>query len=84
MSNDLKPINERLQLVVINRATDFEPYGKRERGGYDCSCGCAFFHPLEGKEGMDWGVCTNPESLRAGLLTFEHYGCPHFEYSDKD
>lgn len=46
----------------------------------DCSSGCRFFHPLEGARGYDWGVCHNPQSVRAGLLTFEHMGCEHFEY----
>jgi len=45
----------------------------------DCSCGCRHYVPLEGKEGADWGVCTNPRSPRAGLLTFEHQGCEFFE-----
>jgi hypothetical protein len=45
----------------------------------DCSSGCRYFHPLEGKHGMDWGVCTEPRSSRAGLLTFEHMGCQYFE-----
>lgn len=56
----------------------------------DCSQGCKFFQPLhvekndypslpeyEGPD-MDWGVCTNPDSPRDGLLTFEHqagFGC---------
>jgi len=44
----------------------------------DCSSGCKYFFPLEGKHGMDWGVCTEPRSPRAGLLTFEHMGCPFF------
>ena len=25
------------------------------------------------------GLCGNPASHRAGLLTFEHQGCPEFE-----
>ena len=45
----------------------------------DCSCGCIHFHPLDGRAGMDWGVCTCPASPRAGLLTFEHMGCDQFE-----
>jgi hypothetical protein len=45
----------------------------------DCSCGCKFFHELEGARGADWGVCFNPKSLRAGLLTFEHMGCKEFK-----
>lgn len=47
--------------------------------GTDCSWGCIFFHPLEGRLGSDWGVCHNPESPRCGLLTFEHMGCEHFK-----
>lgn len=63
---------------------DYEPYGKTPRESdevwhSDCSCGCRFYHPLEGKAGMDWGVCGNGKSHRCGLLTFEHQGCPHFE-----
>jgi hypothetical protein len=61
--------------------SDFEPYGKRSRKddfGPDCSCGCKFFVPLEGKLGYDWGVCANTESARAGLLTWEHMGCKQF------
>jgi len=44
----------------------------------DCSCGCIWFHPLEGRSGMDWGVCFHPSSSRSGLLTFEHMGCQYF------
>ena len=61
--------------------SDFEPYGKRSReiGGPDCLCGCAWYHVLIGKACFDWGVCVNPQSPRAGLLTFEHQGCEAFE-----
>ena len=45
----------------------------------DCSCGCKWFHVLDGKTGADWGVCFNKDSPRAGLLTFEHMGCHHFK-----
>ena len=41
----------------------------------DCSCGCYYFVDLE--DSGDWGVCCNPESPRAGLLTWEHQGCPN-------
>ena len=61
--------------------TDFEPYGNRNRDtdwGPDCSCGCKWFATLESKP-YDYGVCTNPGSPRAGLLTFEHQGCKQFE-----
>jgi hypothetical protein len=45
----------------------------------DCSCGCKFFHPLLGEVKSDWGICSQPQSPRAGLLTFEHMGCQYFE-----
>jgi len=49
----------------------------------DCSCGCKWFHPLEGERGQDWGVCSNPVSFRKGQLVFEHFGCSNYE-SDAD
>ena len=50
----------------------------------DCSVGCKHFHSLTGGEGNDWGVCTEPRSPRAGLLTFEHMGCDFFEHEVPD
>lgn len=48
----------------------------------DCSCGCYYFIELEGNG--DWGVCCNPESPRAGLLTWEHQGCKgHFRRTNQ-
>jgi hypothetical protein len=76
------PMHERLHALVKDLPTDFEPYGERERDGPDCSCGCRWFLPLEGKLGMDWGVCANTRSPRAGMLTFEHQGCLEFESDD--
>ncbi len=64
---------------------DYDPWGQNERWadpekGYgDCSGGCRWFLPLEGRLGMDWGVCVNPRSHRCGLLGFEHQGCDQFE-----
>jgi hypothetical protein len=49
----------------------------------DCSCGCRHFLQLEWPLGADWGVCSNPESPRAGRLTFEHQGCREFEYYER-
>ena len=74
--------HEDLWTVVKKLPTDFEPYGKRRRNGVkwqDCSCGCRWYHILAGMRGEDWGVCANPKSPRAGLLTFEHMGCPQYE-----
>lgn len=71
--------HDRLHLVVIRLPTDYEPYGSTPRGPLDCSHGCKHFAPLAGNVGHDWGVCTNPEGHRRGLLTFEHQGCEQFE-----
>ena len=38
----------------------------------DCSCGCKWAAWLDGDLGSDWCVCTNIQSPRVGLLTFEH------------
>ncbi|MDI6768065.1 MAG: hypothetical protein QMD04_00135 [Anaerolineales bacterium] len=72
-------LHEHLHIICRHLPTDFEPYGEREREAPDCSCGCRHFLELPGKLGMDWGVCGNPASPRAGLLTFEHQGCEQFE-----
>jgi len=72
-----------LHLVCMHRPTDFAPYGIRQREAADCSCGCKHFMTLAGDLGMDWGVCANPRSPRAGLLTFEHQGCEFFEYDER-
>jgi hypothetical protein len=72
----------RLLELAVEMDSDFRPYGKRTRDGEkwaDCSCGCRHFAVLEGPLGADWGVCMNKGSPRAGLLTFEHQGCPAFE-----
>ena len=72
-------------------SSDYEEYG----GGVkrwsdpslsypDCSSGCRHFVPLEGELGMDWGVCSNPDGPRSGMLTWEHqagFGC--FEQDDE-
>jgi hypothetical protein len=70
--------HDELWAVCRKLPTDFQPYGDRERDEPDCSAGCRWFHALEGQVGFDWGVCANPESPRAGLLTFEHQGCEKF------
>jgi hypothetical protein len=70
--------------VLKKLPTDFEPYGKRKRKGIlDCSCKCRWFCKLAGRLGQDWGVCSNSQSPRAGLLTFEHQGCPQYEADDR-
>lgn len=73
--------------IVKRLPSDYTDYGgKIERWQHpedfypDCSSGCRYFRRLIGDNGADpdWGVCTNPRSPRAGLLTFEHqagHGC---------
>jgi len=78
-------LHEKLWEICKTLPEDYEPYGSgsREEGDRwygDCSCGCKYYLPLEGKLGADWGVCHNPKSHRCGLLTFEHQGCQHFEF----
>ncbi len=74
-------MHDHLLNLMRKLPSDFEPYGNRSRdeGGADCSCGCRWFLKLEGDLRYDWGVCANPRSPRASLLTFEHQGCFEFE-----
>jgi len=81
------PRHNRLHSIVRKLPSDFEPWGERSREnewGPDCSCGCRWFVKLEGMLRYDWGICYNPASPRAGLLTFEHQGCPAFEGNEED
>jgi hypothetical protein len=76
-------MHEHLWTLCRRLPSDFQPWGLRDRETeecwQDCSCGCRHFLPLRGELGYDWGVCSNTRSPRAGLLTFEHQGCPEFE-----
>lgn len=81
--------HEVLLSLVKRLPSDYTDYGGRvERWQHpeefypDCSTGCRYYRRLIDVSGQstdrDWGVCTNPRSPRAGLLTFEHqagYGC---------
>ena len=71
--------HEDLFKAVKKLPTDYEPWGRRKRNGNDCSVHCRWYHILAGMRGEDWGICANPKSPRAGLLTFEHMGCPQYE-----
>ncbi len=47
-------------------------------------CGrCTFWLPLTGDWGLDWGVCSNPESAHDRSAMFEHDGCAAFEDADE-
>lgn len=82
-------LHAKMWAIAKKLPTDFEPYGQRSRDdalGQDCSCNCAHYarlvEPLSGEESMDWGVCLHAASPRAGLLTFEHQGCPEYQHVD--
>ena len=67
--------------------SDFEPYGQRKWVGPrqerpDCAS-CRWFAELF-REWPEWGACANPESPRAGLLTFREQGCWRFEPEDAE
>lgn len=76
-----RPNSDPLWNVVRILSTDYSEYGGHvirwqdpDRDYPDCSGGCRHFHAMD----ADWGVCCNPESPRAGLLTWEHqagYNC---------
>lgn len=78
-----KRFHEDCWVVCRRLPTDFEPWGTRNRDDdpvfNDCSCGCKHFQARSELVG-DWGICLNPQSPRAGLLTFEHQGCPEYEH----
>ena len=80
-------MHDHLWTLCRKLPSDFAPWGERDRDtaepSEDCSCGCRHFIPLAGELGNDWGICANAKSPRAGLLTFEHQGCPQFEYEDE-
>lgn len=61
--------------VVRVLPTDYSDYGGQvirwqdSNLSYpDCSSGCRHWCAMD----PDWGVCVNPDSPRAGLLTWEH------------
>ena len=60
--------------IVKVLPSDYKDYGGEverwaDEDAYpDCSSGCKWFWTLD----ADWGVCTNPNAPRAGLLTWEH------------
>ena len=77
--------HERLWSICKTLPTDYDPWGEVKRWEDpnaiypDCSGGCKWARWLEDIKdnpiSMDWCVCTNPQSPRCGMLTFEHQGC---------
>jgi len=71
--------DEQLSDVCRKLPTDHEPCGA---GGPNCEA-CRWFQPLLRAGALDWGVCANAQSPRAGLLTYQEQGCPHFEQAEE-
>lgn len=80
----------RLLQVVPQMPQDYPDFGTCPRESEDgatwyadCSAGCRWYITFPAPLGYDWGCCTNPRSHRCGLLTFEHQGCPQFEFDPR-
>ena len=76
------PGDEELWEACRKLPADWEPHGQRRWQGRrearpDCDT-CRWFVGLL-RTSPDWGACANPESARAGLLTFREQGCWHHE-----
>ena len=72
------PSDDELWDVCRKLNSDWEPLGQRRWHGRredrpDCDT-CRWFTELF-RTSPDWGTCANPESQRAGLLTFREQGC---------
>jgi hypothetical protein len=72
------PSDEELWEACRKLPSDWEPYGERRWHGRresrpDCTT-CKWFVELF-RTWPEWGVCVNPESERAGLLTYGEQGC---------
>ena len=74
--------DEQLWEACRKLPSDFEPFGQRKWMGQresrpDCATCCWFVELF--RSWPDWGACANPQSPRAGLLTFWEQGCWQFE-----
>jgi hypothetical protein len=72
------PSDSELWQACRKLPSDWEPHGQRKwqgkrEGRPDCDT-CRWFAELF-RTSPDWGTCANPESERAGLLTFREQGC---------
>jgi hypothetical protein len=72
------PSDEELWEACRRLPADWEPSGERKWHGRrearpDCDT-CRWFVELL-RTSPDWGACANPESERAGLLTYREQGC---------
>lgn len=52
-------------------------------GGMALQClHCAHYIPLDGRMGMDWGACSNPDSEYDREVVFEHWTCSAYTPPD--
>src|SRR6266540_2225572 len=75
--------DDQLWQICRKLPSDFEPYGQRKRRDQPDCTGCRWFQPLLRYGGLNWGTCANPDSPRAGLLTFREQGCESFEQAEE-
>ena len=76
----MEATEEELWRVCPQLPSDFEPFGKRLRHQDEPDCSsCRWYQPLLRAGALAWGTCVNPQSPRAGLLTFRGQGCQYFE-----
>ena len=76
------PSDDEMWEVCRKLQSDWQPHGQRKWHGKrearpDCDT-CRWFAELF-HTSPDWGTCANPESERAGLLSFREQGCWHHE-----
>ena len=89
MSRRAREVSPLLDMALICHPEDYMPWGDKKRWSEpeklhnDCSQCCKWAIPLEDLIGADWVVCCNKKSHRAGLLTFEHQGCEHWEMDER-
>ena len=75
------PLHERLWQVCPIQGPYQSGHDTNQHDKPDCSAGCIWFEEL--RDVGDWGVCSCYNSPRAGLLTFEHMGCPEFKDAEQ-
>jgi hypothetical protein len=84
MTDPLWQVLKRLPTDYFDYGGDIKRWEDPNKDYPDCSSGCKHYITLEHDYGYDWGVCSNPDSPRAGLLTWEHQaGVDCFEYESE-
>ena len=68
MTDPLWSVLKRLPSDYSDYGGEVERWADSDKDYPDCSSGCRHWRELD----ADWGVCANPDSPRAGLLTWEH------------